>query len=180
LASAPFALNAQTVGGIPVSSVPQAGALLPLDQNGKLPKSVLPTGSQISSMDNMFGDVNGNIKIESGDPNTMKVTDDVPNNRIVLTVLPPSSSGTVIANQLTGSGTNKYSGSIPIPKNALLMSITYPGITATSNVIVTIKDPIGQTDQVSVSTITPGIGFNVVFAGYYPTSTGVLNYLVIN
>ena len=38
-AAAPYALNAQTVGGIGVSVTPQPGMLLPLDQNGKIPKA---------------------------------------------------------------------------------------------------------------------------------------------
>ena len=104
----------------------------------------------------------------------------IDNNKIILKVIPPAESGVVIANGLIGTGANKYSGTVVIAKNTLTMNIPYAAITANSNVILTVKDPSGQTDAVSVSIITPGVGFAVEFAGYYPTSTGVLNYLVIN
>ncbi len=88
--------------------------------------------------------------------------------------------GTVQSNQLVGSGPGKYSGSIPIPQNALTMTIPYPGIISTSVVIVSIVDPTGQTDGVSVTSIVPGGTFTVQFTGFYPTATGQLNYCVIN
>lgn len=92
----------------------------------------------------------------------------------------PNGTGLIAANQLIGSGPNRYSGSIPIPQNALSMNISYPGVAATSTVLVSVVDQSGQTDQVSVGQITPGIGFTVVFSGFYPGTTGNLNYLVIN
>jgi hypothetical protein len=179
--AAPYAMNSQTVGGVSVSMTPQPGMLLPLDKNGKLPKEVIPTGEYLSTINGIPGDANGGINIISRDPNTLHVTNDAANNRIVLTVVPPAQqSGTLTANSLTGSGDGKYSGSVAIPQNSLSMTIPYTGITATSNVVVTIYDPAGQTDQVTVGVITPGFGFNVFFSGYYPTRTGKLNYLVIN
>ena len=92
----------------------------------------------------------------------------------------PGEGGTVLANGLTGSGPNKYSGSIAIQQNTISMNISYPGITAASTVLVSIVDATGQTAQVSVAGITPGVGFSVTFSGYYPTPSGSLNYLVIN
>jgi hypothetical protein len=92
----------------------------------------------------------------------------------------PTGTGVIEANKLSGSGVNKYSGSIPIPQNAIQMNISYPGLTASSTVLVSIIDPSGQTDQVSVWQKTPGVGFTVMFSGFYPTTTGSLNYLVIN
>jgi hypothetical protein len=96
------------------------------------------------------------------------------------TIVSPTGTGVIAANQLTGSGANKYSGSVAIPQNQISMNISYAGVTAGSTVLVSIIDAAGQTDQVSVSQKTPGVGFTVVFSGYYPTSTGSLNYLVIN
>ncbi len=94
--------------------------------------------------------------------------------------LGPNDGGIVIANQLSGSGPNKYSGSIPIPQNMLRMTINYSAVTATSNVLLSIIDPAGQTAQVSVEQLLPGVGFTIIFSGFYPTATGSLNYLVIN
>jgi len=179
--AAPYALNSETVGGISVSVTPQPGMLLPLDKNGKLPKDVMPTsGEYLSSINGISGDSIGSVKIISSDPSTLRVTNDAVNNRIILTAVPPSESGVFTANLLTGTGDNKYSGCIPIPQNAMFMTIHYTGVTSMSNVVVTINDPSGQTDQVSVGAISPGVGFNVFFGGYYPTTTGKLNYLVIN
>ena len=92
----------------------------------------------------------------------------------------PSGSGIIVANMLTGSGPNKYSGTVPIPQNALTMSVNYSSVTANSNVLISIVDPAGQTAQVSVKQIVPGVGFTIIFSGFYPTATGSLNYLVIN
>jgi hypothetical protein len=179
--AAPYALNSQTVGGISVSVTPQPGTLLPLDKNGKLPKEVMPTsGEYLSTINGISGDSTGSINIVSGDQNTLHVTNDATNNRIVLTVIPQTASGTFTANLLTGTGENKYSGCVAIPQNTLFMTIPYTGITAMSNVVVSVNDPAGQTDQVTVGTITQGVGFSVFFSGYYPTKTGKLNYLVIN
>jgi hypothetical protein len=92
----------------------------------------------------------------------------------------PGGSGMIVANKLTGAGVNKYSGSVDIPQNALSIAINYSGTTASSVIMATIIDQSGQTNQVSVGQITPGIGFTIFFAGYYPGTTGKINYLVIN
>ncbi|MEP7235891.1 MAG: hypothetical protein ABI778_11410 [Ignavibacteriota bacterium] len=179
--AAPYALNSQTVGGVSVSVTPQPGMLLPLDKNGKLPKDVMPTsGEYLSTINGLQGDNTGGINIVSANEKTLRVTNDATNNRIVLTVMPPELAGEFTANSLSGSGPNKYSGSVPITQNVLFMTIPYSGIEATSNVVVSVNDPAGQTAQVTVGTITPGVGFNIFFSGYYPTTTGKLNYLVIN
>lgn len=86
--AAPYALNAQTVGGIGVSVTPQAGMLLPLDANGKIPKAVLPAGSQTTLMtiDGIDGDPNsappGNIKLIGA--GGININDDVTNHRITI------------------------------------------------------------------------------------------------
>jgi len=65
--AAPYALNSQTVGGIGVSVTPQAGKLLPLDANGKVPASALPQSTlTLSTIDGMPGDANGNIHLAPG------------------------------------------------------------------------------------------------------------------
>lgn len=92
----------------------------------------------------------------------------------------PSGSGMIIANGLTGSGLNKFSGTVAIPLNAITLNIPYSSILATSIVLVSVVDPSGQTVQVSVTGITAGVGFTVMLSGFYPTTTGTLNYLVIN
>lgn len=104
------------------------------------------------------------------------VTIDVGNNASII----PYGNGIVAANQLTGSGPNKYSGSAPIAQNTIGLSVNYSAITASSTVLVSIIDASGQTAQASVGQITPGVGFNVTFSGYYPTTTGSLNYIVVN
>lgn len=92
----------------------------------------------------------------------------------------PAGSGKIVANQLSGAGVNKYSGSVAIPQDALILAITYSGATASSVIMASIIDPSGQTDQVSIGQITPGVGFTVIFTGYYPSATGKINYLIIN
>lgn len=92
----------------------------------------------------------------------------------------PQNGGTVAANSLVGAGLNKYSGSVDIPENSLTMNIDYTGVTAASIVLVTINDPTGQTAQATVDNIMPGSGFTVTFSGFYPTTTGKLNYLIVN
>jgi len=92
----------------------------------------------------------------------------------------PQNGGTVASNYLVGAGNNKYSGSVDIPENAVTMSIAYSGVTSTSVILVTIIDPEGQTAQAVVQGIEPGIGFTVTLSGFYPTTTGKLNYLIVN
>lgn len=92
----------------------------------------------------------------------------------------PAGSGMIIANGLTGSGLNKFSGTVAIPLNAITLNIPYSDILATSIVLVSVVDPSGQTVQVSVTGVSAGVGFTVMLSGFYPTTTGILNYLVIN
>lgn len=94
--------------------------------------------------------------------------------------LRPQGTGVVASNLLVGSGNNKYAGSTPIPLNALTMSVPYSGITATSIVQISILDVSGQTVQLTVGQVTAGVGFDVSFSGYYPSSTGFLHYIVVN
>lgn len=62
--AAPYALNAQTVGGVGVSVTPQPGMLLPLDANGKIPASVLPQATKaIDNINGVTGDVSGKLNL---------------------------------------------------------------------------------------------------------------------
>lgn len=126
---------------------------------GYLPSTITVSANQITS-----GTIQPGVIINSGDGSNIY----------------PSGTGQIIANGLTGSGINKYSGSVPISQNSISLFVTYPGITSVSTVLISIVDPAGQTAQVSVEHMVPGVGFNVTFSGYYPTTTGSLNYLVIN
>jgi len=103
---------------------------------------------------------------------------------VVLSVGPgatiENTGGTIVANSLNGAGAGKYSGSIPIPLDALNLTILYSSIQNESSVVVTIKDPGLPGVQAFVENITPGVGFKVVFSAMYPTATGVLSYSVVN
>ncbi|MDP4219118.1 MAG: hypothetical protein Q8916_02465 [Bacteroidota bacterium] len=141
------------------------GSILGVDVNGMpewlttLPNAVSVSASQITS-----GTLQPGTAITVGNGSSIS----------------PSGTGLIVANRLGGSGVNKYSGTLAIPLNALSMNINYSGVTASSTILVSIIDPSGQTAQVSVANITAGIGFAVIFSGYYPTTTGSLNYIVIN
>ncbi len=103
--AAPYALNAQTVGGIGVSVTPQPGMLLPLDQNGKIPKAVLPTATQtLSSIDHIVvGDANGNIQLVG--VNGILITDQAPGQITIGLAAGSSSPDTLIVGPgLTGGG----------------------------------------------------------------------------
>lgn len=106
----------------------------------------------------------------------------------LITVGPGSSilpgGGTVIANGLSGAGVGKFSGKVPIPTNADFLDVSYPGIQAGSAVNVMVNDPnSGVFGYVStqVQSITPGVGFRVIFtAAYPPSGTGQLHWTVVN
>jgi hypothetical protein len=142
-----------------------SGAILSLD-NSLMPAwtTMLPASTTVSASQITSGTLAPGTTITVGNGSTIQ----------------PSGSGFVIANQLTGSGINKYSASIPIVQNSLIMAVTYTGVIATSVVLASVDDPSGQTIQVSVGQITPGVGFTVMFSGFYPTTTGKLNYVIIN
>ncbi|MEP7234421.1 MAG: hypothetical protein ABI778_03910, partial [Ignavibacteriota bacterium] len=118
--AAPYALNSQTVGGFGVSVTPQAGKLLPLDANGKIPSSVLPLSTlSLGTIDKMSGDSTGNVKIMSDNINTLRVIDDFANNTIHLLAVGGGGGDTIITNYpLTGGGVNKTNFTIGFDKNA--------------------------------------------------------------
>ena len=91
-----------------------------------------------------------------------------------------STGGTNIANSLNGAGTGKYSGNVSIPQNTVLMTIPYPAILSGAAVILNINDPDLPGVSVYLQNITPGTGFTVAFSASYPTTTGIVTYLVIN
>lgn len=127
--AAPYALNAQTVGGIGVSTTPAPGMLLPLDKNGKVPASVLPQNvSGVQTINNIFPDSTGNFKIDVTAP--LIKFDDAPNNRIVLSLAAGATSkpDTLIP----GAGINViYDPNVPLGSDHLktTIEIAQQGIT---------------------------------------------------
>lgn len=95
-------------------------------------------------------------------------------------VLQPTGTGIVIANQLNGAGVNKFAGAIPIPDGTLDLDISYPGLQANAVVVVSISDPTFPGVVTTTTEKNPGIGFTVHFASPYPGTTGTLDYVVIN
>ncbi|MEP7234598.1 MAG: hypothetical protein ABI778_04810 [Ignavibacteriota bacterium] len=91
-----------------------------------------------------------------------------------------STGGTIIANNLNGAGSGKYAGNVPIPFNSVTLSIPYAAIQANCMVSLNINDQNLPGVAVYLSSITPGVGFDVSFSANYPTTTGVVTYLVIN
>ncbi|MBL7989104.1 MAG: hypothetical protein JNJ94_13655 [Chlorobi bacterium] len=95
-------------------------------------------------------------------------------------VLQPTGTGIVIANQLGGAGVNKFAGAIPIPDGTVDLDISYPGLQANAVVVVSISDPTFPGVVTTTTEKNPGIGFTVHFASAYPGTTGTLDYVVIN
>lgn len=101
--AAPYALNAQTVGGFGVSAVPTAGMLLPLDANGKIPASVLPQAAQdVTTINNVTGDGAGNINLTSSN-NSIAIVPNAATNSIDLTIT-SMPSGFDATNIVIGAG----------------------------------------------------------------------------
>jgi hypothetical protein len=108
--AAPYALNAQTVGGVGVSTVPTPGMLLPLDANGKIPASVLPQASQaaVETINLVPGDVTGNINLVSSN-GSISIVNNVATNTIDITTVggPTGDITAVLAgNGLIGGGSS--------------------------------------------------------------------------
>jgi hypothetical protein len=93
-------------------------------------------------------------------------------------------TGEIIANGLGGAGVGKFSGKIPIPTGADFLDVSYNKIQAGSAVNVMVNDPNAQIFgyvSVQVESITPGVGFRVIFAAGYPASgTGQLHWTVVD
>ncbi len=120
--AAPYALNAQTVGGVGVSATPQAGMLLPLDQNGKIPVSALPAATQ--AVDNVNG-LTGAITVGSLD-GTVKVITNNSTNNIDLSVAGMGGGGLTAVKAgagLTGGGDTTNGNTV------VTLSIAQNGIT---------------------------------------------------
>jgi hypothetical protein len=133
--ASPYALNSQTVGGVGVSVTPQPGMLLPLDQNGKLPKSVLPLSTQASlvSIDKLTGDATGNVTLQPGGPN-VHIIDNSSTNTITIGV--DAASGgiqTVVAGPgLTGGGSTP-SVTLQINQNGITNGMLGNGVVTGRN-----------------------------------------------
>ncbi|MCC7437652.1 MAG: hypothetical protein IT211_04075 [Armatimonadetes bacterium] len=95
-------------------------------------------------------------------------------------VLQPTGTGLVIANQLSGAGNGKFAGSIPIPLNTTDLSISFPGLNAGAVVVVSITDPVAPGIVSTTTTKNPGSGFDVHFSSPYPNVGASLDYIVIN
>lgn len=95
-------------------------------------------------------------------------------------VLQPTGTGLVIANQLNGAGNGKFAGSIPIPLNATDISIPFTGLSAGAVVVVSITDPVAPGIVSTTTTKNPGTGFDVHFSSPYPNVGASLDYIVIN
>lgn len=122
--AAPYALNAQTVGGIGVSVTPQAGLLLPLDQNGKLPKSVLPASTAaISTIDHLVGDATGNIQLVAG--NNITILDNQSANTITI-----SATGGSNGIQTVVAGPGLIGGGSAPGQTSVTLQIAPNGITS--------------------------------------------------
>lgn len=95
-----------------------------------------------------------------------------------------SGTGSIVANGLGGAGIGKFSGKIMIPTNANFLDVVYANIQAGSAVNVMVNDPNAQIFgyvSVQVESITPGVGFRVIFAaGYPPSGTGQLHWTVVD
>ncbi|HYM20945.1 MAG TPA: hypothetical protein VEW28_08070 [Candidatus Kapabacteria bacterium] len=101
--AAPYALNAQTVGGVGVSTTPQPGMLFPLGSNGKFPASVLPQSTQaLTTINRLPGDSTGNITIvgsggvqvlTNGLTNTITIMDNDSNGAVQTVVAGPGLTG---------------------------------------------------------------------------------------
>ena len=103
---------------------------------------------------------------------------------VIINVGPSSTiqpaGGTIIANGLNGAGPGKYSGAVAIPLNAVNMNVTFTGIQAGAAIVLNICDPGVPGVAPFLENITPGAGFKVDFSAAYPTTTGILNYVVTN
>jgi len=140
------------------------GAILTL--NGSLAptwSTVIPSSTTVSVSQLTSGTLQPGVTFNVGPGSTV-----VPNG------------GTNIANNLNGAGVGKFAGNVAIPQNALSLFIPYLGITAGCAVNLNINDPNLPGVAVYIQSITPGVGFNVSFSANYPTTTGVVTYLVIN
>ena len=69
--ASPYALNAELVGGVGVAKVPTPGKLLPLDENGKLPISVLPQTPSAYTINGIALDDSLDLKIIGDAPITV-------------------------------------------------------------------------------------------------------------
>jgi hypothetical protein len=96
--------------------------------------------------------------------------------------LQPLAGGTVVSNSLVGAGPGKFSGAVSIPLNASTLAVSFPGISASSSVVVSVLDPNASLGVVTatVQSISAGVGFTVFFAADYPRNSGLLHYTVVN
>lgn len=87
-----------------------------------------------------------------------------------------------IGGNVRGAGNGNFSGAYPIPQNAYLVNVPYASIQAGASVTVSIQDTDNSVGNVThrVSQITPGVGFAVELSIFYPTTTGRIDYIVVN
>lgn len=100
----------------------------------------------------------------------------------------PANGNTVVQGDVTvngslkGAGANRYAGTLSIPVNSYQVSVPYSGIQAGASINVSVSDSDANIGIVParVVSVTPGVGFTVQLAINYDSSTGVLNYVVVN
>lgn len=87
-----------------------------------------------------------------------------------------------IEGSLSGAGSNRFAGSVPIPSGVFQIDVPFTGIQAGASVNVAVADTDADIGIVParVTAITPGVGFAVEMTVAYDSPTGTLHYVVVN
>lgn len=156
------------VGDLSGSAMPYAptspGAILTLD-GANMPawSTIIPANTTMAADQLTSGTLQSGVTITVGAGSVIQPTD-----------------GTITANSLSGAGVGKYTGTISIPQDAMMMSVPYPSIQPGATVLLNISDPDLPGVLPFLQNINGGSGFDVVFSALYPTATGSLIYTIIN
>jgi hypothetical protein len=151
--------------GMPMAFAPTgAGAILTIDgSNMPVWSYAVPDNTTLSVAQLTSGTLEPGVTLTVGAGSVIEPTD-----------------GTITANSLNGAGIGKYTGTISIPQDALMMSVSFPTIAAGATVLLNISDQNLPGVLPFLQAINAGSGFDVVFSAQYPTSTGSLVYTIIN
>jgi hypothetical protein len=101
-------------------------------------------------------------------------------------VLHPTETGIVVANQLSGASLNgtSFAGRVTVPQGATTMVINLPpSVGCKPNSSITVSQFDSQGFNWIVGTMVTEIkqdSFTVQFSASYPTNTGFLTYLIVN
>lgn len=87
-----------------------------------------------------------------------------------------------VRGSLSGAGSNKFAGSVPIPMGISQLTIPYAGLKVGAIIHVTVvdDDPFIGIVPARVISVSPGTGFTVELAITYDSPTGKLHYIVVN